>query len=418
MSEAGAFQEQALLSALLTVEDPTHSVYEVADILRTEHFADKRYGTIYDIILREVRKRALADVPGVAKLAEQEGIPADFVKALAKPEVNLPLKALKKTAEDIREAYQLRQGKTVAAETAEALTVNDLKGGHAKLGRILDAAVANPFGLTSRDAPRILDHLAKMRKTGFDGMLTGYAGWDSLACGLRPGDVTVVAGGPGVGKSLLAWCAAWNLAPERKVGCISLEMSEEDIHYMLFRFVSGVDPGRIRMANMTDVEFERISAGLSTVMAKDFVIDYTSFALNDLVMRVRRMRSEFKIELLIMDYLQLVRTDDDDTKEGEVAAVSRAMKELASTLGIHVLLLSQLSRKKDSRQDHEPQMGDVRYSGMVEADAAVLLMLWRQLDEQVTHAKVEKNRHVGRFGRFDLAYDNGTGRYKDVAVGI
>ncbi len=416
MSEAGALQEKALLSVLLTTEDPTHSIYEVSDILRGEHFADKRYGIIYDIILTEVRKHSVADMPSVAKAAERQDIPTELVEGLSNVGVNLPLKALKKTAVDILEDYQLRRGKAIAQTAEAALTVNDLKGVHSDMGRVLDTASAKPFGRTSTDAPGILDHLAKMRVTGFDGMLTGYHHWDRLVCGLRPGDVTVMAGGPGVGKSLLAWCAGWNLTPEHKVGAVSLEMSDLDIHYMLFRFVSGVDPGRIRMAEMTDEEFERISAGLTTIMEKDFVIDYTSFALDDLVMRARRMKSEFNIELLIVDYLQLIRTGSDDTKEQEVASISRAMKELASALGIHVILISQLSRKKDSRQDHEPQMGDVRYSGMVEADAAVLLMLWRQLDETITHCKVEKNRHVGRFGRFDLPYDPKFGRYVDRVV--
>ncbi|MBM3947206.1 MAG: replicative DNA helicase, partial [SAR202 cluster bacterium] len=217
---------------------------------------------------------------------------------------------------------------------------------------------------------------------GIEPIPTGIGDMDLLLGGLQAGDLVIVAARPSVGKSALAVGIARNAAAQgAKIGIVSLEMSNEQVGHRLLAAETGLETHRLRLKLFSEAEEARVvqaSGRLSGLVM--FFEDTTNMTVRGIASWARRLHSQKKLDLLIVDYLQLVRgnTDRAEFRVQEVSQVSRDLKTLARHLQIPVLVCSQLNRQVETRTNHRPMLSDLRDSGSIEQDADVVMFIHRE----------------------------------------
>src|SRR5712692_5665678 len=274
-----------------------------------------------------------------------------------------------------------------------------------------------------------LDQLHEHRGTIL-GVPTGFADLDRLLGGLQRSDLILLAGRPGLGKTGLALSMAYQAASshQRKVGIFSLEMSKEQLIQRLLAIGSGVDQQRLRTGWIEDHEWERVTAAMGTLSEADIWIDDTStISTIQLRSKARRWMLEHGLDLIVVDYLQLMQASSSDGRKQEnrvqeVSAISRALKGLARELSIPVLALAQLSRAVEQRASKVPQLSDLRESGSLEADSDIVLFIYRDDAYNPGSGRpntadiiIAKHRN-GPVGDVCLAFEKQQTRFRDLPV--
>jgi replicative DNA helicase len=236
------------------------------------------------------------------------------------------------------------------------------------------------------------------------GLRTGFTDIDSKTQGLQASDFIVLAARPSVGKTSLALNIAEyaGVREGKSVGVFSLEMSKEQLVLRLLSSVTKIDSFKLRSGFLAEMDFPKIASAMETLSrAKIFIDDTASISVMELRTKARRLKMEHGLDLLIVDYLQLMQPGSsgrESNRVQEVSEISRGLKALARELGIPVLALSQLSRQTEMRGDSkEPRLSDLRESGAIEQDADVVIFLWRKAD------RIEETDAVGEAIDFSIA---------------
>lgn len=220
------------------------------------------------------------------------------------------------------------------------------------------------------------------RKELVTGVPTGYTDLDRMTAGLQPGDLVVVAGRPSMGKT--AFCL--NIAEyaavksERKVATLifSLEMGKEQLVQRLLCSVARVDASRLRTGNLGDSDWPKLTDAAGELSgAKIYIDDTPAISVLELRSKARRLKAQENIGLIIVDYLQLMRGNNPESRQQEISDISRSLKALAKELSVPVMALSQLNRSLENRTDKRPVMADLRESGAIEQDADVIMFVYR-----------------------------------------
>lgn len=248
------------------------------------------------------------------------------------------------------------------------------------------------------------------------GMPSHFIDLDKMLNGLNKSNLMILAARPAMGKTLLALNIAENVCFKNRVpvGIFSLEMSAEQLVHRIICSQSEVESEKIKTGALDGVEFQRIVSSVSHMQKHVMVIDdQAGLKITDLRARARRMKESYGIELLIIDYLQLLSGSganrNSDSRQNEISEISRMLKNLARELNIPIICLSQLSRKVEDRQGHRPMMSDLRESGSIEQDADIVMFLFRREyydpKDKPGHAEliVAKNRHGG-VGTINLSF--------------
>lgn len=253
---------------------------------------------------------------------------------------------------------------------------------------------------------------------GMVGIRTGIPLLDHLLRGLKSGQMWVVAARPGVGKTSLGLQIALQAASAGHPSLLfSLEMSSTELGIRLLSNVSGVEI----TGGMTDAEQHAVALAAKRISSLPIVIDDVPGGLGAAELRSRTRRAVHRrgVELVVVDYLQLMHTADrkNSTRDREVAELSRAVKIMARELGVCVILISQLNRGLEHRANGEPMLSDLRDSGAIEQDADGVLMLWVPQQDQRSNVslKVAKNRHGGT-GIVPLHWDAKATRFEPIAA--
>lgn len=224
-----------------------------------------------------------------------------------------------------------------------------------------------------------LEQLAE-RKGGLAGISTGWTDLDNITRGWQPGNLILVAGRPSMGKSALALQTAFTAATNgKRVGLFSLEMSRTELLVRLISMEGQIDSHRLQSGYAREVEYARMSQALGVIHESTLWIDDTP-ALSTLEMRRRARRQHRKhgLDLIVVDYLQLMRGDRrTENRQQEVSGISQGLKALAKELRIPVIALSQLSRGPESRAEGKPMLSDLRESGSLEQDSDVVILMYR-----------------------------------------
>jgi replicative DNA helicase len=219
---------------------------------------------------------------------------------------------------------------------------------------------------------------------GVTGVASGYKSLDSMTSGFQNSDLVIIAGRPSMGKTALVLSIARNVSVDynKPVGFFSLEMSSLQLVMRLLCAEAKVDAHRVRTGTLPNADWSKLSVGVGRLSKAPIYIDDTpSLNILELRARARRLKAEKQIELLVVDYMQLVsaNTKANANRQEEVAVISRSLKALAKELDIPVLALSQLSRAVEQRGgEKKPQLSDLRDSGSIEQDADVVLFVHRK----------------------------------------
>ncbi|MEK9166966.1 MAG: replicative DNA helicase [Patescibacteria group bacterium] len=260
----------------------------------------------------------------------------------------------------------------------------------------------------------------------YKGLSTGYASLDNVLTGLQPSDLVILAARPSMGKTAFALNIAQNIAVKGKsIGIISLEMSKEQLVERLFISLLGVDSWKMKSGRLTQEDFMRMGTVMDQLnKCKIFIDDSVGASISELKAKARRLQMEHGLDILIVDYLQLMSagkiSNSITNRVQEISEISRSLKGLARELHIPILALSQLSRAVESRPVKIPQLSDLRESGAIEQDADVVLMMYREdyYEEDtdragITDIYVRKHRH-GMTGKVELLFKKEQMKFFDI----
>ena len=259
------------------------------------------------------------------------------------------------------------------------------------------------------------------------GIPTGYSGLDKYLSGLHPTDFIVLAARPSMGKTAFALSIALKaaLSKEKKVvGIFNLEMSKEQLVDRMFASQLRVDAWKLQKGKLTDEDFARMGRVMDELSsAPIFIDDSVGSNLAELRAKARRLQMEHGLDLLIIDYLQLLSTGNSSfagNRVQEISEISRSFKALAREMHVPVVALSQLSRAVEQRPDKRPVLSDLRESGAIEQDADVVLMMYRDdyydPDTEragITDVYIRKHRN-GPIGHCELRFDMSQMKFYDV----
>ncbi len=259
------------------------------------------------------------------------------------------------------------------------------------------------------------------------GLATGFTDFDNKTGGLRPGDLIIVAGRPSMGKTTLAVNMAENAAinPDTKasVAIFSMEMPAEQLVTRMLASMGHVPLNSIRSGRISDDDWVRITSATSQLSeARIFIDESPGLTPTDLRARARRLKREHGLDLVVVDYLQLMQVPG--TKENratEIAEISRGLKSLAKELKVPVIALSQLNRAVEQRTEKKPVMSDLRESGSIEQDSDMILLIYREevYDKNSTKkgiAEIDLAKHRnGETGTFLLTFQGQYTRFVNYA---
>ena len=252
------------------------------------------------------------------------------------------------------------------------------------------------------------------------GIRTGLESIDKKTGGFQSSDLILVAGRPGLGKTSFALNVVEHAAVVQHKTCavFSMEMSELQVVQRLVSMRAEIDGNRLRRGRLSDQEFTAISAASSELQqAPIFIEESSRLTVTDVLAKSRRLQAERGLDLVVIDYLQLIEgVEEDESRVLEVARISRALKAIARELEVPVIAVSQLSRQIEQRGT-EPMLSDLRESGALEADADLVMFLWQKdrkdREEGVVRLKLAKHRN-GPTGDFDLHFQSELTRFRDL----
>jgi replicative DNA helicase len=226
------------------------------------------------------------------------------------------------------------------------------------------------------------------------GVPTGFIDLDEMTSGLQPSDLVLVAARPSMGKTSFVLNIAQHVGiqTDMTVGFFSLEMSKEQLFMRMLTAEARIDAHRFRTGYLNEKDYGRLSHALGTLAeARVFIDDTASLGVLEMRAKARRLQAEHGLHLLIIDYIQLMQGRGRfESRQAEIASISRSLKGLAKELKIPIVALSQLSRASETRSDHRPQLSDLRESGALEQDADVVMFIYR--DEQYRDADGQPNQ--------------------------
>ena len=263
------------------------------------------------------------------------------------------------------------------------------------------------------------------RKQHVTGISTGFEKIDHMTSGLQNSDLVIIAGRPSMGKSALAISMAEYVGIEQKQGVaiFSLEMSKEQLVQRMLCSQARVDAHKVRSGFLAPADWPKLTAAAGRLSeSKIFIDDTPAISILELRAKARRLKANQGIELIILDYLQLMRsTIQSESRQQEISEISRSLKALARELSVPVIALSQLSRAVESRQDHKPQLSDLRESGAIEQDADLVVLLMREEyynpteeNKGVADVMIAKQRN-GPVGTVKLAFIKEYMRFENLA---
>ncbi len=269
-----------------------------------------------------------------------------------------------------------------------------------------------------------LDRLYQ-RKEHITGIPTGFTKFDNMTSGLQNSDLIIIAGRPSMGKSALAVSIAEKVAIEynQSVGIFSLEMSKEQLVQRMLCSQARVDAHKVRSGFLSPSDWPKLTAAAGRLSeSKIFIDDTPAISALELRAKARRLKANYDVQLIILDYLQLMRSPiTTDNRQQEISEISRSLKALARELSVPIIALSQLSRAVESRQDHKPQLSDLRESGAIEQDADLVILLMREEyynpteeNKGVADVIIAKQRN-GPVGTVKLAFIKEYMRFENLA---
>lgn len=384
--------EQSVLGAMLLDKD---AITKVADILSSDDFYRESHKVIFSAMLEIYSKNESVDMITVTDVLRRDGKLSDvggiaYITSLADM---VPTAAnAKYHANIVAEKSVLRQLIKAATEIA-AMGYEPTD----EVGMLVDRAERLILDITNRKKSFVftkinevimesVQKLEKLASGGPNGIPTGFADLDRLTNGLHRSDFIILAARPSMGKTAFALNVVQNVAIRSRnsedkpcsVAFFSLEMSKEQLVNRMLCAEAGIDAQRMRTGEMLEDDWTKLWSACEVLgKAKIYIDDTAGISVMDMRSRARRLKAEHGLDLIVIDYLQLMQGSNKDRQQ-EVSEISRSLKALARELDVPVIALSQLSRSVESRQVKRPMLSDLRESGSLEQDADIVAFLYRE----------------------------------------
>ena len=382
--------EQSVIGAMLM---DAEAIETASDILTEDDFYARQYGVLFTSIVEMHHKGIAVDpVTLQSRLKEQNLPPEVYNSSMIMDLINIvPTSAnIKSYARIVAEKSSLRKLIRASEEIAGACyTQKDeleviMNQAEKKIFEISQKRDSSGFVPIRQIVLNAIDKIesASHMKGNITGLPTGFTDLDKRTAGFQPSDFILIAARPSMGKTALALNIAQHavLKENRCVAIFSLEMSKEQLTNRLFAMTAHVDAQKIRTGSLTDEEWEALVESATNIGESRLIIDDTpAITVQEMRSKCRKYKMEYGLKMIIIDYLQLMNGDGkrSDTKQQEIADISRALKALARELQIPIVALSQLSRAVESRPNHRPMLSDLRESGAIEQDADVVMFIYR-----------------------------------------
>ena len=426
--------EEAVLGSILIDPD---AIIRVSTVLRPEDFYREKHGWIFDAALDLHERREPIDFLTICDELERRGQlnevgGAAFLTTL----VNIvPTSIHAEHYAHIVERTATRRRLIEAAGQIAGLAYQEAED----VDEVVDHAEQILFGVSERRLTRELIPIKQVLSEYYDrieylvrhqgeliGIPTGFADMDKLLGGLQRSDMIILAARPSVGKTSLALTMAHKAAKKyrQRVAFFSLEMSAEQVVQRMISAETGIDSQRLRRGEIESSEWERFAKATNDLAETYFFIDDTpGLSALELRTKARRLHAEQGLDMIIVDYLQLMRGDlRSENRVQEISFISRSLKALARELNIPVVALSQLSRAVEARADRRPMLSDLRESGSIEQDADVVVFVYRDdvydPDTEfpnIAELRVAKHRS-GPTGIFSVYFKKELAQFVDLEV--
>ena len=392
--------EQSVLGAMLIDKE---AIAKATEILSAEDFYREAHRVIFSAMLEIYNKNEAVDMITVTDILRRDNKLEDvggiaYITSLAN--VVLTAANVKYHAEIVAEKSVLRQLVKVSTEIAAmGYEAND------EVGVLLDTAESRILEISNRKkradftpiSAVLMDSVQNIEKLlnnkgGLTGIPTGFNDLDKLTSGLHPSDFIILAARPSMGKTALALNIVQNVALRahnsvggvpRSVAFFSLEMSKEQLVNRMLCAEANIDSQRLRIGEMKEDDWTHLWDACDVMSkAKIYIDDTAGITVMDMRSRARRLKAEHGLDLIVVDYLQLMqgsgKRNTSGDRQQEVSEISRSLKALARELDVPVLALSQLSRGVEARQVKRPMLSDLRESGSLEQDADIVAFLYRE----------------------------------------
>lgn len=423
--------ERATLGSILLERD---AIIAVAPWLPPDYFYLEKHAWIYEAMLACYNQRVPPDISTVAdELRRRERL--DPIGGIAQ---------LSDLAAEVPTAVHVEYYARIVERTATLRRLIQAGGKIAALGFVeeedlqatLDLAEAELFHVSQHRNNQDFIHISKIVDTFYEqittlqerrgevvGVPTGYGDLDEMTGGLQPSDLIILAARPGVGKTSFALSVAYNVAMAGggTVGIFSLEMSREQLVQRLLAMHTNIDSQRLRTGNLREPDLQLLTEAMGRLSELPIYIEDTpSLSISEVRSRTRRLHAENGLDLLLIDYLQLMQGRRSDNRVQEVGEISRGLKALARELNVPVIALSQLSRAVEGRTSHVPMLSDLRESGSLEQDADIVMFIYREeLYDKETDKKGIAELHIakhrnGPVGMVPLRFEANTTRFQNL----
>ncbi len=382
--------EQSVIGSMIMDRE---AIIVASEIVLGDDFYNKQYGVVFDTMVELNDEGKPVDLVTLQDRLKEKDVPPEvssleFIRDLI---TAVPTSAnIKHYANIVAEKATLRRLIRINEEIANTCYV-----GKESLEDILSDTEKRIFDLVQRRntgefvpirqiVMNAMDSIEKAshNKGNVTGVATGFLDLDYRTAGMQPSDLILVAARPSMGKTAFVLNIAQYVAfkQAKTVAIFSLEMSKEQLVNRLFSMESKVDSQHLRTGNLSDVEWEKLIESAGAIGKSNLIIDDTpGISISELRSKCRKYKLEHNLEMIIIDYLQLMSGSgrSTDSRQQEISDISRSLKALARELNVPVLALSQLSRAVEQRPDHRPMLSDLRESGAIEQDADVVMFIYR-----------------------------------------
>ena len=368
--------ERSVLGSMLMDRD---AIVEAEDILTKEDFYQRQYGIVFEAMVELYREGKAVDLITLQNKLKEKEVPEELMSL----DFFRDLVEVVPTAANIGQYAKIVHDK---ATLRALIKVTENIGNECYLGK--------------EDTETILENSlsaieeASKTKGRVTGVATGFTELDYKLTGLHPAELILVAARPAMGKTAFVLNIAQYAAfkDNHAVAMFSLEMSKEQLVTRLMASESMVDSQQMRTGDLRDSDWEKLLEGAALIGNSKLIIDDTATTLAEIRSKCRKYKQTYGIELVVIDYLQLMSGSEsrrNESRQQEISEISRALKVLARELDVPIIALSQLSRAVEARQDHKPMLSDLRESGAIEQDADVVMFLYR--DEYYNPDSEKKN---------------------------
>jgi replicative DNA helicase len=426
--------EEAVIGAVLINPE---AYYDVAQFLQADDFYIHRHRWAWEAFTRLHEKRSPVDFLTVAEELDNMGQLTEiggpaYLTALIN---NVPTSLHAEAYGHIVEETAIRRRMLSSANEIAKLAYNQDLG----VNTALDGAEKSVFSISERRLTRDLQPIQHVLSEYYDridqlagrdedtyGVPTGFIDLDRLLGGLQPSDLLIIAGRPGMGKTGFLLSAAKNAAQtfKKHVAIFSLEMSNEQLVQRLIAQETAIDSQRLRTGKLSEDEWPLFTHAIEVLSDTHIFLDDTP-AITPLQLRTkcRRLHMEYGLDLILVDYLQLMTGDTRvENRVQEVSYISRNLKVLARELNVPVLAAAQLSRAVEQRTDKRPVLSDLRESGSLEQDSDVVMFIYRAdqyeqdtLKQNIAEIMVAKHRN-GPVGSVELVFRTNLAKFENAAT--